>query len=239
MKKLLTAILFLVIIGIQNVAAVEFKLNDYPKDFKKGWNLITFDYWDPLLITGELKYAYIFDPLLQRYAGGDISDPDSINTKNFRDAIKIISGHNTDVNRRDYLGFSLFVYLENDVNHIIGKNLNGGLETPANSLYLFRGWNFIANLKEFMGKSFNDFKGSCTIERAYAFDNSQNKWVNIDFLMSEDDFDGGYNEIGMGIIVKVSETCSFKFTQNSIPPPVPSIPVEPLPDPESRTIEVS
>lgn len=223
MKKLLTIFILCLTLGISVVTAGDFKLTDHPKDFKKGWNLITMDYLDPLLETGELRYAYIFDPVKQEYVGGDIFNNVNIGNE-FEDVLEFLSDQTEKVNGGTYLGVSFFVYLGNDVTGIVGKNVDGGLQASTKKLNLFEGWNFVANLEEFMGKSFSDFQGSCNVEKAYAFDNAQGKWVNINFLISEDDFDGGYDEIGMGIIVKVSETCSFDFTSISNVPEVPQIP---------------
>ncbi len=226
MKSFIVGIIASLSVFVSTSSSIEaFSIESHPKDFKAGWNLVTSDYFDPLFGTGSLKYVYIFDPLLQRYEGGDISNNfDKIANKNFVDATIHISGKNESVNGRTYLGFSMFVFLDDDVSNIVGRKLPGGLETPATSLYLYKGWNFIANLNEFKGKSFNDFKGTCVVSKAYAFDNAKGNWVNIDFLISQDDFDGGDNEIGMGIIVKVTDNCTFDFRTKASVPPVPAIP---------------
>lgn len=227
MNKIISLVLVVVFLSTGLVIAQGFKLANYPQDFPKGWNLITLDYMDPLLEHEVISHIYIFDPVTQKYIGGHVHDTTvgvimDENNSNVSNEMERAIMDIVERNKNDYLGFSFFVYLERDVKGVRGKKIDGGLECAISSLSLQKGWNFIAYIQEFKGKRFSDFKGTCTIQRAYAFCNSSKIWAEGDFLQADEIFDGGNDLIGLGIIVKVAQNCKFDFRGQL--PTVPTLP---------------
>lgn len=218
MKKFIGFIIAFVLLPAGVLFAQSFVLEDNPKSFQKGWNLITMDYYGPLLRTEALKYAYIFDKTAQRYVGGDIYGNAS-SMLDFTEAMDSMY----DVNEGGHLGGqSFFVYLEHDLHGMIGDIVHGGLEDSVNKINLSAGWNFISNIEEFQGKNFNDFKGTCSVERAFAYDNARGKWFDVSSLISENSFPEGVDGIGIGLAVNVTQNCTFALVEEFIAPPLPT-----------------
>ena len=91
---------------------------------------------------------------------------------------------------------------------------------------IFKGWNFLiitpemANDDDRLGEQFEakDFAGSCDIEKSFAFDPSEQQWVEFPL---EEEF---YQEVtGFGWAVRAAEDCKMGFEEQSIgaPPALP------------------
>lgn len=79
---------------------------------------------------------------------------------------------------------------------------------------LFEGWNLVPITTKMADKRIEDFKGNCNVEKAYAYDsfkisssteNNTRRWVEISDLKLT------YDHVGIGIAMKVSETCNFNL----------------------------
>ncbi|MEK6757588.1 MAG: hypothetical protein AABX88_00525, partial [Nanoarchaeota archaeon] len=79
---------------------------------------------------------------------------------------------------------------------------------------LISGWNFITITSEMEGKSLNDLKGSCNIERAHIWYLVDNYWGTISL-----DSKIGIESIGMGSVIKVSSDCNLGEGGSSTTPP--------------------
>lgn len=223
-KKITGLIIAFVVMSTGIAFAQNFVLEDNPKNFQKGWNLITMDYYGPLDRTGRLKYAYIFDKTAQKYVGGDIYGNAS-SMQDFTEAMDAMY----DVNEGGHLGGqSFFVYLDRGLIDIVGDDVHGGLEDPVSKINLSTGWNFISNIEEFQGKSFNDFKGTCSVERVFAYDNARGVWFDVSSLISENSFPESVVGIGIGLATKVTQNCAFSFVQEYVAPPVSTF-IKPTP----------
>ncbi len=193
-----------------------FRLADYPKNFSAGWNLVALDYIDPLLETGHVKFAYALDPRTQEYVGGDV-----LNNAQDRDEFEALSDWFDSIH---YTRASYFVYLDASVNKIVGKSLNRGLEESLDSFTLFEGWNAIVYPKDFAGRNINDFIGTCQIEKVYTFSAEANSWYDLHDFLFQPTLDLNYDDVGMGLVIKVSDECSFNFSKDNAIPALPKMP---------------
>jgi len=86
---------------------------------------------------------------------------------------------------------------------------------PIDSTQLIKGWNFIGITPEMMGKTLDDFKGTCNIQKAYFWSAPANRW--FEFSLSEiivEDYEG------TGLVIKVSSDCNLGSSTTS-PPGLP------------------
>jgi len=92
---------------------------------------------------------------------------------------------------------------------------------------IYRGWNFLIITPEMANDDdarpselfqANDFAGSCNIEKSFAFDPTEQQWVN--FPVTEEFYQ---RVTGFGWAVKVSENCKMGFEEESVgaPPALP------------------
>lgn len=99
---------------------------------------------------------------------------------------------------------------------ISGNDTSGDTKRIMNNRKLHAGWNFIVVTPEMSGKSFEDVKGSCNLEKMYAFNAEQQNWINLSADQIKD-------AVAVGLIVKVSEHCQLGAQQTVISPP-PELP---------------
>ena len=102
------------------------------------------------------------------------------------------------------------------------KNLH---QISSNNYKLVQGWNFVAALPDMEGKTLDDFKGSCEIRSAYAFDTLANKWVNLNRI------EFSHGAVGYGFVIKVAGDCVLGSESDSGLPPL--LPVD---NEETRTV---
>ena len=86
---------------------------------------------------------------------------------------------------------------------------------------LSTGWNFFPIYEEMIGKKYDDFKGTCIIEKVYGFEPTTQKWVD---MMREEYPDFSTENLGLGLVIKVKNECKFGEPQNSGVTPLPQIP---------------
>ena len=73
------------------------------------------------------------------------------------------------------------------------------------------GWNFFVGSKDMQGKSLDEIKGSCNIEKAYTFDASTQSWKQLTTALGPAD----------NFIFKVTSKCMFGFPEIA-PPEIPT-----------------
>lgn len=79
------------------------------------------------------------------------------------------------------------------------------------------GWNFYPIYEDMVGKKVSEFKGTCQVEKVYAFEPTKQQWID---LMNEE---MQQEALGLGIVVKVKNECKFGEVTGQITPP-PAIP---------------
>ncbi len=88
--------------------------------------------------------------------------------------------------------------------------------SPFAGMPLLSGWNFITIFPEMKGKRFNDIKGTCTILKMCDF--QRQNWDCADGGAGGIDVD---SNVGIGMIIKVSENCQFGASSITTPPAIP------------------
>jgi len=88
--------------------------------------------------------------------------------------------------------------------------------SPFAGMPLFGGWNFITIFPEMKGKRFTDIKGTCNILKMCDF--QRQNWDCADGGVGG--VDVGSN-VGIGMIIKVSEACQFGGSSINPPPSLP------------------
>lgn len=93
---------------------------------------------------------------------------------------------------------------------------------------LFKGWNFIAFTPEMTKKTFNEIRGSCTIEDIYVWNYPEQEWAD-DYSpkkrsssVLDKSIDRDLN--GYGFVIKVSSDCKLNGNGGSEIPKLPSVP---------------
>jgi hypothetical protein len=85
---------------------------------------------------------------------------------------------------------------------------------------LSAGWNFFPVYEEMTYKRVGEYKGSCDVEKIFAFDPSTQTWKD---LLNTEGFPR--EVIGLGLVVKVKNECTFGQTNNTpVTSPIPEIP---------------
>ena len=85
------------------------------------------------------------------------------------------------------------------------------------------GWNFISISNEMVGKSLDEIKGTCNIEKAYMWDTPEisggGRWEQIPS-------DGKFNRdfVGLGFVIKFTSECKLGTSADGIITPPPAIP---------------
>ena len=193
-----------------------------------GWNLISLN---TAGLNPDLGKVYVLDVFSKEYI--------PINLKDFRKSWSEIECEGKPGNFLCNCNEDKFCnLLENLFNHLSeGDNLavwvyskkdktilhDGSYVGDIDKYFLAKGWNLIGLDMRMNKKYLDDFKGTCNVEKLYAFDAVDQQWANLEiFIEGEDDFNEG--EIGMGLAVKVSNDCKFDFTGSSNVLGIPSLP---------------
>ncbi len=99
------------------------------------------------------------------------------------------------------------------------------LESPQlNNIQLLSGWNFIGVTSNFQGKSINEIKGDCDMERIYAFLGDNPKWMDLEDAKDDSSFLFAYEGTqNIGLAIKVVEDCNLgSSTEDALPPSIPN-----------------
>ena len=215
-KILLFAVVFVFSMGIIGSVMASQIEGDVP--IYKGWNLVyglanpsQLDDW----VTSEkvdIKAIYAFIPTTQEYAR---SYPNPENKK-----ISLMDD--------DYLIKTAFwVYSDKETAREFNGRLNAveyNLEEtlPISEHQLYKGWNFVGVTPDMVGKNLGDLKGSCSIEKSYAWWPKRQTWD----LVVLDDAPFNKNVLFQGVLIKVSNNCKLG-TSNPVstinPPSLPGL----------------
>lgn len=199
--------------------------------FHQGWNLVAS--WSvPSAVSqprsggSEHFFTYGFNPITQKYVGGDV-----FADKKAHNELKELSIVLNEIGNKKVAdgGASAFVYLNKkqaDLASSLELEIPGYFD-PSYKWYaekeqkLFKGWNFLSITPAMAKRRVTDFKGSCVIKKAYGLDydaQGMNFWNDI--------LDESLNTelIGYGFVIQVENNCSFSFIEDE---PIPSIPTLP------------
>jgi len=96
-------------------------------------------------------------------------------------------------------------------------NINVDTPMPFEERNLIIGWNFFPVYEEMVGKKIDEVKGTCIVDRVFAFDPTSQEWVN----MIDEEF--VQRTLGLGVLIKVNVDCNLGEVEEPIAPP-PSLP---------------
>ena len=181
--------------------------------FSNGWNLVP-GILNPEWVqvnSGNIKAIFAFNPVTQEYVR---FYPRPENNK--------ISGTNYNWESFASIG-SMWVYSDQDFSSKYWKFGN----LPLDSTTLFAGWNFISVTNEMKGLRFDEIKGNCDLLRVCDYQRQNWECIGSDQVGVQSLADTD-SDIGLGLVIKVSENCKFGISGGSLTPP--SIPELPLGD---------
>ena len=183
--------------------------------FMNGWNLVH-GLPNPEWLSGgdieasNIKAIYGFNPMTQEYIR---FYPQPEKTK--------LNSQNTRVDSM-ISATAFWVYIDSPNGY--GEAEYWSLE-PNEELnkQMLKGWNFVSFLPNYVGKSFDELKGNCNIQKLYWWQPRDQQFNNI--LSDKDRMEVlRYSEnIGSGLLIKVSESCTL-FASSSDNFGVPNIP---------------
>jgi hypothetical protein len=200
-KKILFSISLMILVGL--IVVVSANTNEFK--IEKGWNLISLD----------------------AISGGSNLDYDLVSAMWFYD-----------LKSKEYIQ----IFPENEMQELARKGIGPSeMEIAHSSIWLYsksfqsiqrgnlrilsledfvlnNGFNFININSNMIGRSLNEVKGSCEIEKVYFWNSVNQKW--FEFSLSEL-IDEGY--IGLGLVIKVTSDCTLGTpTEGTNPPGLPS-----------------
>ena len=192
--------------------------------FEEGWNLVNADVvmeleknqtlFDELLGDGAALYA--LNPIDKKYYGGSSSQADI--DAGLEKMFQAISDGDDGVHA---MGWWLYVPRVQSIE--VDFNVEPDLVKTYQESYHFRkGWNLIGMSGVMLNKSFNDIKGTCSIQSFYSFENAEGGWQKA----STDDLNIKFSEssLGRAFAVKMLEDCTFSFSKPVPPSSIPQIP---------------
>lgn len=92
-------------------------------------------------------------------------------------------------------------------------------------LELHSGWNFVTITLDMSGKSLNDMKGSCNLEKVYWWNSESDEtekgtnWKQLPLDSFKFGAETGDSIFGTGILVKVSSDCALGSSNSNVNPP--------------------
>jgi|TARA_B100000315_G_C14547311_1_gene573888 hypothetical protein len=180
---------------------------------EKGWNIISGMYdVREIMVDSEIKKEDIgaiwyYSPILRKY----LNMHPNMNEDDFGDDITYFEGDDPVLTSAKWLyskkaGLLKYSTIRFD---------------KVNERKVVKGWNFIRITPEFLGKTLNEIKGSCNIEKAYAWDIGTQDWDD-DLVISDWKFnEETIVEPGRGFVIKSLNNCIFKTSSGTTPPPLP------------------
>lgn len=183
-----------------------------------GWNLLT--YFNPDYIAEEsvikksdISAVFLYSPDLNKY----IETYPNFNLPN--------SGlDSNDEYYDDASGFyAQWVYVNRPSETLIYEIpwYQGIYESSLSEgiINMKKGWNFIGINPAFMGKTIEEVKGNCEIQKVAIWMNNEQDWdVQSSSAIQTRDFQNWL--LGEGIIIKVADTCTLGGSSSLINPPV-------------------
>ena len=202
-------IAILLLIGIAGFVYAEMVETDAP--VFKGWNLV-YGLQSPEQVDSawragvNVKAIYGFDPTTQKYILVYPSDkPVSISDELAASAFWVYSDYTPSTSSD--APKNIFEYdIHDEVLSRATKNL-------------YTGWNFVGIIPNMVDKKLDDIRGNCEISKVYFWNSQTQKWVESETWQVFSRV-----QIGMGIIVKVSNSCVLNMGEAGItqPPAIPN-----------------
>jgi len=205
----------------------ELEYLDQEVTLKEGWNLVS--------VYTLSNYLFILDTELSKYDKDNLEDLQikAIFFYDFFEKSYIMSYPQNEVDKIlifkervnsnfDNYGLhansALWVY--SDKRQVISfRTTDGPLMVEDVKMKL--GWNFLTITPDMKGKTINQIKGNCDIEKLYSYETSVQKWSNnlaYDNFMDEELTD---DSIWSGIVIKLNSDCSFGGDSVN-PPQIPN-----------------
>jgi len=203
--KIILSIAILLLIGIVFVSA--WAAETYVS-VEKGWNLL-YGFMTPDQLDGQLlekaniKAVYAFIPTTQKYA--QLYPNREINSFSTIDDDEVSQ-------------MGMFVYSDKAERTEYWLD---NMPAQLNEINLYSGWNFVGITQNFAGKSINQIKGNCNIQKAYAFE--EGNWVSLENNMDDTRMLGENLVQFHGIVLKVSANCKLGTPTGEVPS-VPNLP---------------
>ena len=222
-KKLVLLVSLFLLVGVVLVSASMNVLNENSEakqyvveiQVTKGWNLIASGFtfasdlnyldesWD--IKKDNIKAVYVYADKINDYIS---SYP------NYDERLYSASDYFKG-DEKEIIGKSNWIYVDKSG---ILKYKTKAIKT-IDKTKLYSGWNFVSITSEYLGKELNDIKGTCNLEKVWAWEGEHQQWVN---LIDDPGFYSGSE--GVGMIIKVTNDCEFETSSGSVtaPPVLPS-----------------
>ena len=217
-KKIILSISLIVLIGLVVVSAVTSEITKSEIRVEKGWNLVNLyvieDIFDVTLGNNEnyqnyldnlgLKAAFVYDNKNKKY----------IRLYPNKEINKVNDFINNIQDPSEPIIDSMWVYMKESKTITFDE-----YDLSYNSASLVSSWNFISITPDMVGRSLNEIKGSCDIEKVYGWNNQEisggGNWDSISLT-----YKFGENVVSRGILIKVSSNCNLGTSTDGTNPPV-------------------
>ncbi len=172
----------------------------------KGWNLAQ-GFAGTEWITGgvdleknNIKAIFALNPLNKKYVRF-YPDPEKNNISDLRSITQL----------------AYWVYSDKDgtIDYKMAKQDTLKFTWPA-------GWNIISIAPEFIGKSLDDVKGNCVIEKIYWWSPREQQYIDV--LKDFSKVTVSDNNIGTGLVLKLLSGCNLGVSKNNNITPPPQLP---------------
>jgi len=204
-KKIILPISLMLLVGL--AVFVSAWATETYVSMEKGWNLV-YGFMTPDQLEGQLlekqniKAVYAFIPTTQKYA--QLYPNREMNVFSTIDDDEVSQ-------------MAMFVYSDKAERT---EYWIDNMPTQLNEINLYAGWNFVGVTQNFAGKSINQIKGTCSIQKAYAFE--EGRWVDLANNMDDTRMLGENSAQFKGIVLKVSSNCKLGASESV--PQVPNLP---------------
>ena len=231
-NKIILLMSLMVLVGIVGFVSAKFITtsqdgynHDVEVEVVKGWNLIIAspiigvyegdDYADSTITSDSeitrdnVKAVYIYLREKKKY---------TTMYPNAQEYMNYVRDLPDDPSYKSYIMFSsVWVYSSK-----AGTLKYSRVNVPKyNQVALKNGWNFLTITPEMAGKSLNDIKGSCNIEKVYLWDAQNQQWGTIFNLLDDKNILQKEGNDGEGFIIKVSDYCVLGDASGGAPPELP------------------
>lgn len=191
----------------------------YSQTIRKGWNLLPADYMDWVITEGKaeflqkVKASYLYLPVQNKY-------------------VNLLSGsNNQDFNliqsNQQYLKSTAAWYYATTDGMVLSYTVDDDTMPK-----LYRGWNLLSvapalsELNEAIKVNHKFPIGNCEIQKAYFWDSYEQVWESIgepDSLHDSLDKFSDDDAIGVGVAIRVKDTCQMGVASEAIsaPPELP------------------
>ena len=220
-KKIILSISLIVLIGLVVFVSASMTLKsngtyDVETSISKGWNLIAATIPEQgILEDSEIQLEDIKAAWFYTTKFGELSPTgEYVRAYPNFDEKRFNQADDTEMIRN-----AMWVY--SDKSGILKYNTLENYK-ELDSRNLWRGWNFVTITPDMVGKSLNEIKGSCNVEKVYGWNNQEisggGNWDSISLT-----YKFGENVVSKGILIKVSSNCNLgTSTDGTNPPGLPS-----------------